>query len=70
MRRQLYNLRDFGLVSKVSEIDTVRQFTLPFDQTTALRLYFEHPQRDTLALRERSETGETGFFRKNPVSRP
>ena len=68
MRRQLYNLRDLGLVSKVSEIDTVRQFTLPFDQTTALRLYFEHPQRDTLALRERPETGETGFFPKNPVS--
>jgi len=68
MRRQLYNLRDFGLVSKISEIDTVRQFTLPFDQTTALRLYFEHPQRDTLALRERPETGETGFFLENPVS--
>ena len=68
MRRQLYNLRDLGLVSKVSEIDTVRQFTLPFDQTTALRLYFEHPQRDTLALRERPETEETGFFLENPVS--
>ena len=68
MRRQLYNLRDLGLVSKVSEIDTVRQFTLPHDQTTALRLYFEHPQRDTLALRERPETGETGFFPENPVS--
>lgn len=52
MRRQLYNLRDFGLISKVSEIDTVRQFTLQFDQDTALRHYFEHPERDTLALRE------------------
>jgi len=57
MRRQLYNLRDFGILSKVSEIDTVRQFTLRFDQWAALRHYFEHPQRDSLALRERRETG-------------
>lgn len=52
MRRQLYNLRDFGLISKVSEIDTVRQFTLQFDQQTALKHYFEHPERHKLALRE------------------
>jgi len=52
MRQQLYNLRDLGVISKVSEIDTVRQFTLPHDQMTALRRYFEHPQRDTMALRE------------------
>ena len=52
MRQQLYNLRDLGVISKVSEIDTVRQFTLPHDQVTALRRYFEHPQRDTMALRE------------------
>ena len=67
MRRQLYNLRDLGVVSKISEIDAVRQFTLPHDQMTALRRYFEHPQRDTMAMREGSETG---FFLKNPVSRP
>ena len=52
MRQQLYNLRDLGILSKVSEIDTLRQFTLPFDQWTALRHYCEHPQLDRLALRE------------------
>jgi hypothetical protein len=55
MHQQLYNLRDFGILSKVSQIDTLRQFTLQFDQWTALRHYFEHPERDSLALRERSE---------------
>jgi hypothetical protein len=53
MQQQLYNLRDFGILAKISEIDTVRQFTIQFDQWAALRHYFEHPQRNTLALRER-----------------
>jgi DNA repair protein RadC len=53
MQQQLYNLRDFGILTKISEIDTVRQFTVQFDQGAALRYYFEHPRRDTLALRER-----------------
>jgi DNA repair protein RadC len=52
LRRQLANLADLGIISKVSEIDTVRQFTLPFDQMTALRRYFENPRRGTVALRE------------------
>lgn len=52
MRRQLYNLRDFGIVPKISEIDTIRQFTLQYDQLEALRHYFEHPQRDVLIIRE------------------
>jgi hypothetical protein len=56
MRRQLYNLRDLGVIAKVSEIDTLRQFTLAFDQWGALRHYFEHPQRDTLAMREQPPT--------------
>jgi hypothetical protein len=55
MRRQLYNLRDFGVISKVSEIDAMRQFTLLYDQQEALSHYFEHPQRELLALRERNE---------------
>ena len=55
MHKQLYNLRDFGILSKVSQIDTLRQFTLQFDQRTALRHYFEHPERDSLALREQPE---------------
>jgi hypothetical protein len=59
MRRQLYNLRDFGIISKVSEIATIRQFTLQLDQIAALRHYFEHPQRDVLAIREESLPLET-----------
>ena len=53
MRRQLYNLRDLGVIAKVSEIDTLRQFTLSFDQWAALRHYFHHPQRTTLPMREK-----------------
>ncbi len=52
MRLQLYNLQDLGIVAKVSEIDTVRQFTLALDQPTALHRYFEHPARHTAAVRE------------------
>ena len=52
LRRQLANLADLGIISKVSEIDSLRQFTLPFDQMTALRRYFENPRRGTVALRE------------------
>ena len=52
MREQLYNLRDLGILTKVSEIDTVRQFTLTLDQWSALRHYFQNPARQTLAMRE------------------
>jgi DNA repair protein RadC len=55
MRMQLYNLQDFSILSKVSEIDTVRQFTLAVDQPTALRLFFEHPERRQKAIREQAE---------------
>ena len=41
MRRQLYALRERGILSKVSEIDAMRQWSLPFEQMTALRLYYE-----------------------------
>ena len=52
MRRQLYNLRDLGIVSKVSEIDTIRQFTIGLDQTVALQRFFAFPPQDLSALRE------------------
>lgn len=55
LRRQLANLADLGIISKVSEIDSLRQFTLPFDQMTALRRYFENPRRGAVALREDGE---------------
>lgn len=56
MRRQLYNLRDLGVISKISEIDAMRQFTLPFDQRAALRHYYDHPRRSEMALRETAVT--------------
>lgn len=55
MRQQLYNLQDFGILTKVSEIDTIRQFTLAADQPMALRLFFEHPERGQKAIREQAE---------------
>jgi DNA repair protein RadC len=59
MHQQLYNLRDLGILSKISQIDALRQFTLQDDQWTALRRFFEHPERGNLALREGA---------RNPVS--
>lgn len=56
IRQQLYNLQDFGILTKVSEIDTVRQFTLVVDQPTALRRFFEHPERYQKAIREKAES--------------
>jgi DNA repair protein RadC len=41
IRKQLYVLRDIGVVSKVSEIDTVRQFSLEFGQREFLKQYFD-----------------------------
>jgi len=60
MRLQLYNLQDFGILSKVSEIDTVRQFTLAVDQPTALRRFFEHPARSIMAIRETGKGQSAG----------
>jgi len=39
MREQLYRLRDSGVISKVSEIDTMRQFTLPLARNEALQRF-------------------------------
>jgi DNA repair protein RadC len=52
MRRQLYNLRDLGILSKVSEIDTIRQFTVGLDQAAALQRFFAQPPEALSALRE------------------
>lgn len=54
MVEQLYNLRDVGVLSKVSQIDALRQFTLQHGQWDSLRLYFQNPRRDALVLREDS----------------
>jgi len=57
MRLQLYNLRDLGIIAKVSEIDTVRQFALAFDPMAALKHYFETADHTTVVLRERPDGG-------------
>lgn len=60
IHRQLYNLRDLGVLAKVSQIDTLRQFTLQYDRQAALRHYFEHPERESLALREQPSARSDG----------
>lgn len=52
IRQQLYNLQDFGILTKVSEIDTLHQFSLPVDQRQALRIFFENPDHHQKAIRE------------------
>lgn len=58
LQLQLYNLQDFGILPKVSEIDTVRQFSIAMDQSTALHQFFEHPERSKMAIRESSENND------------
>jgi hypothetical protein len=53
LRRQLYNLRDFGILSKISEIDTVKQFSLELDQTAALEKFFEIAKTQPLFFRDK-----------------
>lgn len=60
IRQQLYNLQDFGILTKISEIDAVRQFTLAVDQPTALRHFFEHPERSRLSIHEQEENQGSG----------
>lgn len=59
IRQQLYNLQDFGVLTKVSEIDTVRQFSLSVDQREALHSFFEHPERKQKSIREQAEHQNT-----------
>ena len=44
IRKQLYTLRDKKVVAKISEIDTVQQFTIDLSQAEALRTYYETPE--------------------------
>ena len=55
LRRQLYNLRDLGIISKISEIDNVKQFTVSLDQTAALQEYSSKSKDKALFLREKPE---------------
>lgn len=58
MRRQLYNLQDLGILAKVNEIDTVRQFTLTYNRLEVLDRYYQNPQRTKIALREKTITSD------------
>jgi hypothetical protein len=55
LRRQLYNLRDLGIISKISEIDNVKQFTVSLNQTGALVEYFKTSKDKPLFLREKAD---------------
>ena len=41
IRKQIFILRDQKVIAKISEIDTVQQFTLDLSQMDALRTYYE-----------------------------
>lgn len=54
IRNQLYNLRDLGIISKISEIDTMNQFTVGMKQDEALTRFFEAQNSHPLhAVREK-----------------
>lgn len=50
--RQLYNLRDMGIISKISEIDRINQFTLSMNRVQALTCFFENQLTSQRALRD------------------
>ena len=50
--RQLYNLRDMGIISKISEIDRINQFTLAMNRTQALAYFFDNPMSSQKSLRD------------------
>jgi len=62
LRRQLYNLRDLNIVSKIAEIDAVKQFTIELDQSSALRKYFSEPENIMRVLRENSNADANQTF--------
>jgi hypothetical protein len=55
IRRQLYNLRDLEVLSKISEIDTVKQFTVALDQSASLQKYFNTLKEKPVFLREKAD---------------
>jgi DNA repair protein RadC len=59
MRRQLYNLQDIGILTRIAEIDSMRQFTLALDQRAALQSFFDDPGRKLRALREQADPPQT-----------
>jgi len=60
MINQLYNLQDLGILAKVSQIDTVRQFTMTMDQHSTLQEYFGRLAHKSIAVRDRSNDLKRG----------
>ncbi|HAJ37906.1 MAG TPA: hypothetical protein DCL15_19725 [Chloroflexi bacterium] len=52
LRRQLYHLERLGLLAKVSEIDTLRQFTVRYSRAGTLSAYFALDSQMIAMLRE------------------
>lgn len=52
MINQLYNLRDMGIISKISEIDTINQFSLGMNRMEALAHYYAIPDAGRKAIRD------------------
>ena len=46
MQNQLYRLRELKIISKISEIDFVKQFTLDMDQQTALTTFYNAQENE------------------------
>lgn len=58
IRKQLYVLRDLGIISKISEIDTVKQFTLDMDQESALSVFYDALRRKSKIIRDAAQESE------------
>jgi DNA repair protein RadC len=55
LRIQLYNLRDLGIISKISEIDSVKQFTVSLNQTESLNAFYSKSNEKNFYLREKNQ---------------
>ena len=55
LRAQLYALRDMGILSKISEIDAVKQFTVALDRSAALQAFLEAVRTAPHLLREKTD---------------
>lgn len=52
IKDQLYNLRDLNIITTISNVEYVQQFNLPFHQMEALKMYFDHPERNSRTIRD------------------
>jgi DNA repair protein RadC len=59
IRRQLYRLRDIGVISKISEVDLIQQFNLEFNQREALQMIYKIAGENPGMIRD--EPGEDSY---------